>query len=152
LIKKDAVEPEQLEEYLYHQIPVTKSLGVKVDICNNDSIQLSAPINLNYNHKKTAFGGSLSVMGILSGWSLVYMKLMGQRNEIVIQDSSMSYLKPVKGDFTSVSKYCESESWEKFHKSFERRGKGRVSVESILYCEGEIVAKHNGTYVALKTD
>ena len=144
--------PQELEAYLYHQIPVTKSLGVKVDSCDEEKVQLKAPLDLNFNHKKTAFGGSLSVMGILSGWSLVYLRLLGKKNEIVIQDSSMSYLKPVQADFISVSDYRESSEWQSFYKLFERRGKGRIRVESHLYCEQELVAKHTGLYVALKTD
>lgn len=143
---------EELEAYLYHQIPITASFGVKVESCDETRVKLSAPLELNYNHKKTAFGGSLSVMGILSGWSLVYLRLLGQKNEIVIQNSSMSYLKPVADDFVSISHYEPSTDWDLFYKLFERRGKGRIVVQSDLYCGDELVAKHTGIYVALKTD
>lgn len=146
------MEPKELKAYLYHQIPVTESLGIQVDQSEKDKVQLSAPLALNYNHKKTAFGGSLSVIGILSGWSLVYLRLLEQKNEIVIQDSSMSYLKPVKEDFVSICEYQTSKEWELFFKAFDRRGKGRIQVESNIFSQGELVAKHSGHYVALKTD
>ena len=80
------------------------------------------------------------------------MRLNGIRNEIVIQESSMTYLKPANGSFNSTSSYEESIDWAKFHRSFTKRGVGRIEVESTIYCGDEIVATFQGTYVAFNKE
>jgi len=144
------LQPLDLEVYLHEQIPASSSLEIGVKNCSKTKVELVAPLSINLNHKNTAFGGSLSVIAILSGWSLIFMRLHGVKNEIVIQESSISYLKAVKGDFLATSAYEDSGQWSRFTQSFNRRGKGRVVVKSIVYCHDEVVAKHSGTYVAFK--
>lgn len=139
---------KDLEKYLHEQIPASSKLDIRVRNCSSAQVELIAPLSTNLNHKNTAFGGSLSVIAILAGWSMVFLQLPGTKNEIVIQESSISYLKAAKGDFSAISQYDETAKWKKFIKSFDRHGKGRVSVTSNVYCNGEIVAKHNGLYVA----
>ena len=144
------MSPLDLEKYLHEQIPASSALKIEVKSCSKTKIELMAPLSENFNHKNTAFGGSLSVIAILSGWSLIFMRLHGVKNEIVIQESSMSFLKPVKGEFLAASVYDDSVQWSRFMKAFSRRGKGRIVVNSDVYCHGEVVAKHSGTYVAFK--
>lgn len=144
------MKASELENYLHEQIPASKALGIRVKTSSRDQVELIAPLKSNLNHKKTAFGGSISVIAILSGWSLVFLHLQGSKNEIVIQESTISYLKPVTNDFSSISSYEENAEWKKFVQSFHRRGKGRITVMSKLICNGELVATHSGTYVAFK--
>lgn len=146
------MEVKELEKYLYEQIPASKLLEVGVKYCSSSKIELKAPLAPNINHKNTVFGGSLSVLAILAGWSLVYMRLEGIRNEIVIQQSTMSYLKAAKGAFTAVSVYEDSAVWSKFNRSFTKRGRGRIQVESNVFCKGEVVASFQGTYVAFNKE
>lgn len=144
------MQPFELEAYLHEQIPASSALQIGVKGCSQTRIELTAPLSVNLNHKNTAFGGSLSVIAILSGWSLVFMRLYGIKNEIVIQESSISFIKAVKGDFLAISEYVDSKNWSRFTQSFNRRGKGRVEIESVVYCNDEVVARQNGTYVAFK--
>ncbi|UGA53567.1 YiiD C-terminal domain-containing protein [Vibrio sp. VB16] len=146
------MKEKELEAYLHAQIPASKLLGVEVKSCSQTNIELLAPLEPNINHKNTAFGGSLSVLAILAGWSLVYMRLNGIRNEIVIQESSMTYLKPANGSFTATSLYEESTDWSKFYRSFTKRGRGRIKVKSNILCGEEIVATFQGTYVAFNKE
>ena len=139
---------EALASYLHQQIPASRLLEVGVQHCSENAVELQAPLEPNINHKNTAFGGSLAVLAILAGWSLVFMRLNGVKNEIVIQQSAMSYLKAVNGPFTATSLYQPSAAWTKFERSFERRGRGRIQVESRVFCGDEIVANFSGTYVA----
>jgi thioesterase domain-containing protein len=142
------LESNELENYLHEQIPASKLLEVGVKSCSNSKVELYAPLAPNINHKNTVFGGSLSVLAILAGWSLVHMRLNSVRNEIVIQESSMSYLKVANGEFLAVSLYKRSNQWDKFNRSFTRRGKGRIQIESNILCNGEIIATFLGKYVA----
>lgn len=146
------MKEKELESYLHNQIPASKLLEVSVAKSSKTNIELTAPLVPNINHKNTAFGGSLSVLAILAGWSLVYMRLNGIKNEIVIQESSMSYLKPANGSFVASSSYEDSSAWAKLNRSFISKGRGRIQVESIILCEGEIVATFRGTYVAFNKE
>lgn len=143
------MEAPELEKYLHEQIPTSRALGISVKSSDHERVELMAPLAVNLNHKKTAFGGSISVIAILSGWSLVFLRLQGFRNEIVIQESTISYLKPVTDDFFAISTYEESVAWKRFARSFHGHGKGRIMVVSKLFCNGELAATHRGTYVAI---
>jgi thioesterase domain-containing protein len=146
------LKEKELKVYLHEQIPASKLLEVDVKSCSQSNIELTAPLEPNINHKNTVFGGSLSVLAILAGWSLVYMRLNGIRNEIVIQESSMSYLKAANGSFCATSSYEGSVAWSKFNRSFTKRGRGRIQVESNVLCGGELVATFRGTYVAFNKE
>lgn len=150
MIRREQLQALELEKYLHDQIPASLALGIGVKNCSSTLVELVAPLSINLNHKNTAFGGSLSVIAILAGWSIVFLRLQGSKNEIVIQESEISYLKAAKGDFSAISTYEETPQWSRFMKSFNRRGKGRVVVASDVYSNDEIVARHTGTYVAFK--
>lgn len=141
--------PIDLEKYLHEQIPASLALGISVKDCSKDQIELMAPLSANLNHKNTAFGGSISVIAILAGWALVFLRLQGMQIEIVIQDSAISYLQAVKSDFSAISNYNESLQWSRLIPALKRHGKGRVLIQSDVYCNGEIVAQHSGSYVAI---
>lgn len=143
------MDTKELEDYLHEQIPASKLIKAGVKSCSDIAIELRAPLIPNTNHKNTVFGGSLSVLAILAGWSLVYMRLKGINNEIVIQESSMSYLKPAHGAFFARSAYEENPQWKKFNRLFIMKGKGRIQVESNIFSNNELVATFRGTYVAL---
>lgn len=138
----------ELQAYLHEQIPATGLLEIAVKSCNKEKVELSAPLAPNINHKHTVFGGSLSVLAITTAWSLVFMRLQGVRNEIVIQQSSMSYLKAAHDEVTVVSSYEQTPQWDRFNRMFDKRGKGRIQVVSRVYCKGEEVAVFEGSYVA----
>lgn len=144
------MNPSELENFLHQHIPASAALGISVLHCDQEKVELSAPLSINRNHKSTAFGGSLSVIAIMSAWSLVHMHLHDLDCDIVIQESSMNYLQPANNDFSSVSMKTDEVAWQKFIRMFEKRGKGRITVNSDLYCAGEKVAEFTGTYVAVK--
>jgi len=139
---------KELQSYLNQQIPASESLQIGVNNCSRDKVELLVPLQPNINHKNTAFGGSISVAAILSAWSLIYLNIRDSKNEIVIQNSEMSYIQPIHSDFESVSIFCEPKQWERFHKSFNKKGKGRITVSSKIYCNGCLAAKFSGTFVA----
>lgn len=58
-----------LQAYLHRQIPLSAAMQVSVVSATLDSVVLSAPLAPNINHKYTAFGGSVSALGILAAWS-----------------------------------------------------------------------------------
>lgn len=142
----------ELEVYLHHHIPVSKYLGIGVNTCSSKNIEITAPLIMNTNHMNTVFGGSLSVVGILAGWSLVYAQLEGKKHQIVIQENSIRYLKPANKDVTAVCKYDNLTAWSRFHRAFQRKGKGRVQIACNLFCADELVATFEGVYVVFNKE
>ncbi|OLK26447.1 YiiD C-terminal domain-containing protein, partial [Xanthomonas oryzae] len=48
-----------LEAILHHDIPLTRSLGLRVEQWENHELRLQVPLQPNINHKSSMFGGSL---------------------------------------------------------------------------------------------
>ena len=65
----------EITSYIHEHIPLTSHLGAVVEAYDGKAIILSAPLTPNLNHRNTAFGGSISALGILSGWTLLFLKL-----------------------------------------------------------------------------
>ncbi len=145
--------PTELESYLHDHIPLSAAMGVRVVLANEDSIVLSAPLAPNINHRDTVFGGSASALAILAAWSLVHVRLAqaGLSCRIVIHHNSVDYDAPLLGGFTATSRLAEPESWGRFARTLERRGKARVSVVCTLEGDGAVCGRFKGDFVVMDT-
>lgn len=145
------MEIAALEQYLHRQIPLSAAINVAVRGVTLESVVLAAPLEPNINHKSTAFGGSLSALGILAAWSLVHLRLLneGVRCEIVIQSNQMTYDRPVTGPFTARSALTCPAVWPTFLKTLTRRKLARIEVHSELVFEGAVVGLLSGRFVAV---
>lgn len=144
------MEIAALEQYLHHQIPLSAAMEVTVSGATLESIILAAPLEPNINHKSTAFGGSLSTLGILAAWSLVHLRLLdeGENCEVVIQSNQMEYDKSVTGSFFARSALTSPATWPVFVNTLRRRKRARVEVNSQLIFEGDVVGRLTGRFVA----
>ncbi|MRL68889.1 YiiD C-terminal domain-containing protein [Brevundimonas sp. SPF441] len=144
------MEIAALEQYLHHQIPLSAAMNVTVSGTTPDSVILGAPLEPNINHKSTAFGGSLSTLGILAAWSLVHLRLLdeGEDCEVVIQSNQMEYHKPVVGPFIARSALAVPTIWPTFVKTLRRRKLARIEVYSEIIFNEDIVGKLTGRFVA----
>ena len=143
--------PPELQQYLHSHIPLSKAMSVAVVAVEHDSVTLSAPLQPNINHRETVFGGSASALAILSAWCLIQTRLSaeGIAARLVIQENTMSYDKPIAGEFLAVSQLDDSQGWERFKTMLRRKGKARISVRSELAYEGQVAGRFKGEFVAL---
>ena len=141
----------ELQQYLHDHIPLSQAMAVGVESADIDEVVLSAPLEPNINHRDTIFGGSASAVAILGAWSLLLLRLRneGLDGRLVIQRNTMEYLEPIVGDFSVRASLEQPELWSKFVKMFSRRGKARVVVVSELHCQGKVVGRLGGEFVAL---
>jgi len=133
-------------------MPVTQRLGIRLAGVRSGGVRLRAPFAANTNHAGTAFAGSLNAVATLSGWATVWLLLREHdiRGQVVIQDSSVRYLRPVTGDFEAVSTPPSHEAITHLLHSVTRRGKGRIELAiSVHDHQGEAV-QFRGRYVALR--
>mgnify|MGYP003546602363 FL=1 len=92
---------KELQNKLYNDIPLTKIMEIKIQNYTNQELITTASLGININDKGTAFGGSLSTITIISGWSLCWLisKELGfDSNNIVIIKNETSCRKPVTKD------------------------------------------------------
>ncbi|MBK1834343.1 YiiD C-terminal domain-containing protein [Roseibacillus ishigakijimensis] len=143
--------PEELTAYLGQQIPLSRALGVRVELATPTRVLLRAPFAPNVNHQCTVFGGSASAVAILAAWSLMHVRLRtaGLCGELVIQRNSMEYLEPFAEEFVAEATLTDEGAWARFCRLYQRRGRARQSISATLHCRGRKVAAFEGAFVAL---
>jgi len=145
-----------VEQYLHEHIPLSRDMGVTVIACDAvaGGVRLGAPLAPNLNHRHTAFGGSLSTLPILAAWTLVHTRLRAELPfpcRVVIRSSSVEYVAPVRGDFTAFCPAPPADTWARFVRTLERRGKARLELSAEVYdADGTVGATFTGEYVALR--
>jgi thioesterase domain-containing protein len=141
---------DEVTDLLRAGIPITAAAGMQVIEAGPGRVELWAPFDPNRNYHGTVFGGSLAVIGILTGFLVVDSGLRrdGFDLGVVIQSSHMQYRSPVIDAFRSVS--TEPATWPRFVETIRRHGRARVEVTSGLECRGEVVCSHVGVYAALR--
>lgn len=142
--------PSELEQYLFEKIPLSRAMQVAAIEVSEQCVRLRAPLAPNVNHRATVFGGSASTLAILSAWSLLHVRLQGRLPgaSIVIQRHSMTYERPMTGEFAAQAALASPEQWPRFLRALERWGKARICVNSMLEYRGEQAGLFNGEFVA----
>ena len=143
----------EIEQYLHSHIPLSRAMGVRVRVATPGRVELAAPLAPNINHHETVFGGSAAAVATLSAWTLVHVGLMhaGVEATTVIQRNAMSYEEPIHGDFIAVCTLIDDSAWQRFLKTLERRGRGRITMNAHLLFEGRQAASFEGDFVAIRS-
>ena len=139
----------KLQTVLSEEIPITQAIGVKVENISLNSVELSAPLENNINHKSTAFGGSLYSIAVLAGWSLLYTQLANNNinAHIVIQESNIKYLLPVASDIHACCQISDQQEIEKLIKVFKRKGIARLNLVTEILQHNKLAVLFEGKYV-----
>lgn len=142
----------EVESYLHEHIPLSKCMEVKVKQVDEHGVTLQAPLIPNINHRSTVFGGSVSALAILSGWTLVHANLqaLSLSSRIVIQRNSIEYLQPIDGDFIAFCPFPSSQVWQKFLNMLERKSKSRIELNLDVLADGVRAGSFTGVYVAIR--
>lgn len=145
-------DPFGLEAYLHEHIPLSKHLGVRVEQAGIESVRLMAPLEPNLNHRQTGFGGSISALAILAGWSMLWCRLRERTggHNIVIQKNAIEYLAPVTADFTAICVAPSVSHWKRFERTFDQRGRARIQLEVEVHAADTLAATFTGRFVALQ--
>ncbi len=140
-----------LQEYISDRIPITSAMGITVAEVSPLSITVTAKLAPNINHRDSAFGGSISTLGILAGWIILKHRCQTfePKPTLVIQASNTQFLKPIISDYSSqVIDFTEAD-FAKFSRAYQRYGKARLTLKSTVTCEGEVCATHEGVFVGI---
>jgi thioesterase domain-containing protein len=144
------VSPQSLEQFLHHEIPLSRAMQVVTLDVSEHSVQLSAPLAPNLNHHATVFGGSSCAVAMLAAWSLLHVRLRASLPSvsIVIQRQTMKYNRPILGTFTARALLAEPAEWPQFVRLLTRRGRARITVAATLDYAGDTVGHFSGDFVA----
>jgi thioesterase domain-containing protein len=141
---------QQIQELFYSKIPITRSMGVRVENYDKQRLILSAPLDLNVNHLGTAFGGSLHTLAVLSGYGLLWLELKDTECHIVIRKSTISYERPVRGEIRAICVRPGADVLEEFKRTFHQKGKARIALSGIIEDQGETAVHFEGIFVAMR--
>jgi thioesterase domain-containing protein len=139
----------RLQHTMHLEIPLTRALGVRVVAYDHAGLGLSAPLAPNINDKGTAFSGSLNAIITLAGWGLIWLLLQEQRlgGAIVIQDSAIKYLRPVRSDFVARASIPERGEIKRFQFMLHRHKRARLSIQAEIWADDAQCAAFSGRYV-----
>lgn len=142
---------DELQAFMHRDIPLTRSMGLRVVECNGHGLLISAPLAPNINHASTAFGGSLAAATTLACWGMLWLVLQQRQRQacIVIQESNISYLRPVTDDFIARCHYPSEEAVDRLLTMFDRQGKGRIELQSDVYENDMPCVGFRGRFVIL---
>jgi len=96
----------ELEETWHSEIPISRSMGIRVAEITDEELHVTAGFDANRNLHGTAFAGSLYSVCVLTGWGAAWLALRrsGIGAQIVAQDARIRYLRPVRGDIHCICK------------------------------------------------
>ncbi len=141
---------DSITSYIYKQFPIAIHLGSRVELYNGTQIIISSPLEPNKNHTNTAFGGSVSALAILSGWTLLYLKLkeIKIKSHLVIQKSLFEFKEPINSDFKAVCTMPEERIWDKFINTLKKHNRARITIHSTIEYNSGTGGFHKGVYAA----
>ncbi len=124
---------EDIQAYIYEHIPIVEKNQFTIEGDEAPYIRVKAHLADHVNHRKTAFGGSISTSLILCSWASVRSILKARGIDdggIVIQTQRVDFSKPVTGDFSARVVPLREETVNRFIAMLEKFGKGRLKVEA----------------------
>jgi thioesterase domain-containing protein len=140
-----------INDYLHQELPLTRHMGITAAAWDQQTLTLHAPLEPNINHADTAFGGSISTLGILAGYMLLFLMLQDRKisNRILIQKSSTDYLRPIDGPMTATASLSQVKELDEFLAMLQKRRRARMTLDSQIFTGPALSATHSGLYIAM---
>ena len=136
------------EKFLHEQIPITRAMGLRAVASDQSGFTVEAPVALNSNHLRTAFGGSINAVATLAAYGFLWMELNDAAAHVVVAESSIRFLRPVRETIRATCLRPDANSFATFRNQFAERQKARISLRVHVTEAGEIAAEFEGRFVA----
>jgi thioesterase domain-containing protein len=138
----------EAERYFHEQIPLTRAMGVRVVTNDETGFTVEAPVALNSNHLRTAFGGSINAVATLAAYGLLWLELRQPGVHVVVAESSIRFLRPVRETIRAVCRRPATEELHAFRARFSGEGKARITLQVEVSENGQTAAAFEGCFVA----
>lgn len=123
-------------------------MGLRVVANDGNGCTVEAPVGLNSNHLRTAFGGSINAVATLAAYGLLWLELHDPAVHVVVAESSIKFLRPVRTMIRAVCQQPDPDEWKAFRTEFERAGKARIKLRVKVAEAEQTAAEFEGTFVA----
>lgn len=126
-----------------HEIPLTAAMQLEAVRYDGRTLVLRVPLAPNINDKGTAFAGSITALGSITGWCL--LTLWSEREsgscQIAVFEADFSFRKPLQGDFTATVTMPAEEECVALRDVLSRKGRGKLRLRiSLADAQGEAAA------------
>src|SRR3954463_14741427 len=108
----------EVEKYLHEQIPITRAMGLRVVAHDEKEFVVEAPVALNSNHLRTAFGGSINAVATLAAYGFLWVELNDAAAHVVVAESSIRFLRPVLETIRATCRRPDAKSLAAFRDQF----------------------------------
>ena len=136
------------EEFFHQQIPITRAMGLRVVRNDETGFTVEAPVALNSNHLRTAFGGSINAVATLAAYGFVWLELNEAAAHVVVAESSIRFRRPVRETIRAACLSPGADELEAFRSEFGSKRKARITLHVNVTEAGEIAAEFEGRFVA----
>jgi thioesterase domain-containing protein len=136
------------QAYFQQQIPITRAMGVRVVANDENGFVIEAPVALNSNHLRTAFGGSINAVATLAAYGFLWLELNDANVHVVVAESSIRFLRPVRETIRAVCRRPAGEELSAFRSQFAAKRKARITLRVNVVEAGETAAEFEGVFVA----
>lgn len=138
------------EQFFRERIPLTSAMGLRVRPSTTGGFVVEAPVALNSNHLGTAFGGSIHAVALLAGYGLLWTELQDLSADIVIRESSIRFLHPIRIVIRADCVRPPAEEMRLFREQLIGKGKSRIGLSIRVEEENRVAAELRGTFVAVR--
>ena len=136
------------EQFLRREIPLTRTMGLRV-VPHENGFAVEAPVAQNSNHLGTAFGGSINSVATLAGYTFLWLQLRDQRANIVIGESSIHFVRPIRETIRAVCVPVDAEQITQFKTELRSTGKARLTLAVRVEEGGTAAAHFRGTFIGI---
>jgi thioesterase domain-containing protein len=112
---------------------------------------VEAPVALNSNHLRTAFGGSINALATLAAYGFLWLGLRQGGVHVVVAESSIRFLRPVRETIRASCSRPGREEWAAFQARLSEKGTARIALRATVTEKGETAAEFAGAFVARST-
>jgi thioesterase domain-containing protein len=139
------------EKFLHEQIPITRAMGLRVVANDERGFTVEAPVALNSNHLRTAFGGSINAVATLAAYGLLWLEMNDPAVHVIVAESSIRFLRPVRETIRAVCLRPPANELEAFRTQLVEKGKARIVLRVNVTEAGQIATEFEGIFVARRT-
>lgn len=135
------------EKFLHEQIPITRAMGLRVIAHDENGFIVEAPVALNSNHLRTAFGGSINAVATLAAYGLLWLEVNDAAAHVVVAESSIRFLRPVRETIRAICLQPALDELTAFHSQVAGKRKARITLRVKVVEAGETAAEFEGIFV-----
>ena len=136
------------EKFLHEQIPITRAMGLRVVANDEGGFTVEAPVALNSNHLRTAFGGSINAAATLAAYGFLWLELNDASVHVVVAESSIRFLRPIRETIRAICLRPAADDLAVFRSQFAAKRKARIALRVNVIEAGQTAAEFEGIFVA----